>query len=131
MRKPQITRLPMLRHSLLQRMSLLEFPKIKVRPKDIILWHSQLLALNQVISWFTHIVRKANVSKKRMIRVALPVQNQAGGDDFKLCVTTFSAYTKRFVVSGNFCKRNIPNERELWWGKSKYTWNSLDMLFEF
>jgi hypothetical protein len=56
----------------------------------------------------THTVRKANVSKKRIIRDALPVQNQAGGVDFKLCITTFSAYTNRLVVSEGFYKQGMP-----------------------
>lgn len=39
----------------------------------------------------TQIVRQANVSSKRTIPLVLPYQNQAGGDDLKLCATTFLA----------------------------------------
>jgi hypothetical protein len=39
----------------------------------------------------TQIVRGAKVSKKRIKVVALPYQNQAGGDGFRLLETTFCA----------------------------------------
>jgi hypothetical protein len=39
----------------------------------------------------TQMVRQAKVSIKRIRLVALPYQNQADGDDLRLCATTFAA----------------------------------------
>ena len=47
----------------------------------------------------TKIVRGKNISKNRMIPVALPVQNHGTGDAFKLCDTTLDAYSDRLVAA--------------------------------
>ena len=49
----------------------------------------------------TKIVRGKNISKNRTILVALPVQNHGAGVIFKVCETTFAAYSNRLVAAGS------------------------------
>lgn len=77
--------------------------------------HGELVTLTQDNrAVLTHIVRHAQVSSRRTKNVVLPYQNHAGGDTLRLCATTFSAYSKRSVVSVLqsvvFCQHlNIPD----------------------
>jgi hypothetical protein len=78
-------------------MSLFQLAQIKHIPHQKVL-NTVSLVVNLGYIGLTQIVRQQNVSRNLVTAVLLPYQNQAGGDDRRLCATTLAAYLKRSVA---------------------------------
>ena len=72
---------------------LLQFSQLKHAPKYGILYKIYISRVLQFATSDPHtqMVRQANMSSKRTMPVALPYQNQADGNDWRLWPTTFDA----------------------------------------
>ena len=70
-------------------MRVLNLVQIELPIKEKVLYHTRISCLvgyelPDLENMLTQTVRHANMSKNRMTPVALPVQSQGTGDDFKL-----------------------------------------------